>query len=167
MKIDILIVDLVLVILVLLPFMIFILLGKRESKRLKSSFQNAVAKYALRVTHRLDWNTNMFGLDKEQQKLLFIRERNDQFLTNLIDLHEVRSSRIVTVYQENKPGKGSGNLQRVDLELIYSSEEHEFFNLFDSEEAIYQDHELAHAEKLNALINEVTGLRPPTLHRAA
>lgn len=168
MKIDIIIVNVVLVAMVLVPFLIFILIGKQKKRELKRIFKREALKNNLKLSFEVYWNNNIFGLDKDQLKLLSVQERDDQFLIKITDLQRIKLSRVIPQYQNTEIKKNIGNvLLRVDLELTYLSGDFELFNLFHSDQNIYQDHELINAEKLNMLINGVIDLKPPTLHRAA
>lgn len=167
MKLDILIVDAVLIALVFLPYFLFILIGRREEKKLKNKFLEEALKCQLTIDESDSWNKTIIGLDKEKFKILLVQKRKTGIATELLDLKNVRDSEII---QEVQTVKIETNIQkileRIDLQLNLYNNSSQIINFYNSAESYSQEHELVHAEKWSSKINALTRFRP-TLNSAA
>lgn len=161
MKLDIIIVDLILIAAVALPYILFILLGKKEEGGLKSKFFEEVKKNELHLQEKDKWNTNIVGLDKEKAKIIIVQKRKAGFVTELIDLRQVQACSILQETQTLKLNKRTANiLQKIDLQFILFDGSIQIINLFNCEETFSQEYELVHAEKWNQIINKSLVNRP-------
>lgn len=168
MKIDILIVDLVLLALVLLPYVIFTLYGTRSSAKFKKAFDQIASQNAMTKTEIESWNFNILGLDKDLKKLLLVRLRNGEIKSEILELKSLKSCSIITETQNRKlNGKSEEQLKRVSLEFTYSNaKDNKILRLYDHELNIYQDYELKRAQQWHRRINDLIVSRP-LIERAA
>ena len=167
MKLDILIVDFAMVAAVFVPYLLFILIGQREERRLKNKFSEEVKKHHLKIEVKDNWNNNIIGLDKEKARILLVQKRKTAIVTELIDLREVRGCEILQEVQAVKIDQRAENvLQRLDLHLKLYNGSVQTVNLYNCEETYAQDYEMQHAEKWSRTINEIAALRP-TVNSAA
>jgi hypothetical protein len=103
---------------------------------------------------------NFIGIDSAQKKLLWIQKLENEFMTDLIDLSRVRSTKLVVAESQKKiHGKPENILERIDLEFLFFNDEQKIVNFFDSELNFNQDLEVMHAEKWNGLIQKNLGLQ--------
>ena len=146
---------------------LFILVGKKEEVELRNKFFEEVQKNDLRLQEKDKWNTNFVGRDKEKARILFVQKRKAGFITELVDLKQVRACSILQEVQTLKVNKRTANiLQRIDLKLILVNGSVQNINLFNCEETYSQEYELVHAEKWNKIINDNLEYRP-TVNSAA
>ena len=167
MKIDILYVHIAVVAAVFIPYILFIILAARERKNLRTKFFREAKKLQLKFDHIDTWNRNIIGLDKHQQKLLLLQQKKDSVLVQAIDLKNVKNVLILEKIGSVKiNSKKEDILQRLDLELCFYNAEPKLLNLFDSDEAYYQDYEMKNARKWCKILNDSLRLRP-LIHSAA
>ncbi|MHA6279491.1 hypothetical protein ACXYMT_04855 [Salinimicrobium sp. CAU 1759] len=167
MKLDIILVDLALVAAVFVPYVLFILLGKKEERKLKNRFLKETKNHTLTFSEEDKWNNNLVGLDKGKARILIVQTRRLGLAVEFIDLKEVRSCEIFKEVQTIKTEVRSEDiLQKLGLQLKLNSGEVKFVELYNCEETYVQDYELKHAEKWNKTINELIAFRP-TLNSAA
>lgn len=154
MKLDILIVDLAMVAAVFLPYLLFIFIGRKEIRKLKSKFSEEAKKYQLRIEERKNWNNNIIGLDNEKSKILLVQKRRIGFASDLIDLKEVRSCALLKeVHTVKIEQRTEEILQRLDLQLKLFNGNFQTVNLYNCEESCTQDYELRNAERWINIIN--------------
>lgn len=155
MKLDILIVDFILVTAVILPYLLFILLGRREEARLKDKFLEESQKHGLHPVETDRWNNNIIGLDKENGKVLLVQKRRTGIVAELIDLKQVRAC---SIHEEIIPVKinrlNENILQKLELQLILHNGSFQSLCLYNCEETYFQDYELKHAERWNHSIKD-------------
>ncbi|WP_156877180.1 hypothetical protein [Salinimicrobium terrae] len=161
MKLDILFVDFVLVAAVFLSYFLFILIGRKESGRLKNKFSEETKKHQLRFEEKDSWNNNIIGLDKEKNKILLVQKKRTELVSEIIDLKQVCTCEILQEVQTLKIEQRTETiLQRLDLQLKLHNGTMQIVNLYNCEETYMQDYELKHAEKWNRTINALISLRP-------
>lgn len=161
MKLDIILVDLAVVALVVVPYVLFIVMGWGESRKLNKTFQLESSKYLGKTVEVNSWNQIMTGLDKTLQKLLLVQQIGKEFRVEVIDLRTVRACEVKTEHAPVVINKvASTILKRIDLEFTGWSGEKTYLNLFDHDSTYKQDYELKNAEKLSASVNGCLSHRP-------
>ncbi len=167
MKIDILIVDLALVAAVFVPYVLFIFIGRKEIFKLKNTFSQEAKKHQLRFDEKESWNNNIIGFDKEKAKILLVQKRIAGFISDLVDLKDVRCCEVLKEVQTVKIEQRTEEiLQRLDLQLKLYNGAFRTINLYNCEETFVQDYEVKHAEKWRDIINSHIVFRP-TINSAA
>ena len=167
MKLDIILVDIALVAAVFVPYVLFILLGKKEERKLMNRFSEEAKKYDLTFSEKDSWNNNLVGLDIGNKRILLVQKRKTGLAVEFIDLKEVRTCEIYQEMQNIKTEQRSEDiLEKLGLQLKLNSGEVKFIELYNCEETYVQDYELKHAEKWNKTINDLIAFRP-TLNSAA
>ncbi|WP_324720073.1 hypothetical protein [Salinimicrobium sp. HB62] len=167
MKLDILLVDLALVAAVVIPYILFILLGKKEGRKLKTRFSEEMQKHDLSLSEEDSWNNSIVGLDKVRAMILFVQKRKVDFAVEFIDLKEVRTCEIYTEMQTISREQDSEDiLQKLGFQLKLNNGEFRFIELYNCEESYAQDYELKHAERWKKTINDLINVRS-TLNSAA
>lgn len=161
MKLDIILVNLVVVAMVVVPYMLFIKMGWGEAQKLKNKFLQETANHLGKSVEINSWNQIMTGLDKPRQKLVLVQSLTEGYRVEIIDLKHMRSSEIKTEYETVVVNKVPTNiLKRIDLEFTSISGEKNYLNLFDHNLTYRQDFELKHAEKLHFSISSCLNSRP-------
>lgn len=167
MKLDILVVDFALVAAVFLPYLLFILIGRKEENKLKNRFLEEAKKHQLRFEEKDAWNNNIMGLDKEKARILLVQKRRAGLFAEVIDLREVRSCELFTdVHILKIEQRTEEILLSLGLHLKMRNGTVQILNLYNCEETYAQDYELKHAEKWRDIINKSVAWRP-TVHSAA
>lgn len=167
MKLDILIVDVALVALIFLPYVLFILIGRREERKIKNRFLEEALKINLTIEEKDFWNTTVVGLDITRSKVLITQKRKTGIVVELIDLKEIRSCEVLQEVQTVKISGHSENVvQRIDLQLELFNNSTRIVNFYHCEETYSQEYEMKHAERWSNKINNLIRLRP-TVNSAA
>lgn len=161
MKFDIIFINLALVAVVLIPFILFLLYGRSEKRRLKKLFSQEAYKHQLRVTEKDSWNNTTIGLDPDRAVILFMQLRKNGPFTEIIDLKQVKSCEVLpeirTVANHQRP---ENVLQRIDLKLTLYNKVTRFITLYDSDENYNQEYEQKFAEKWGGVINSFKASQP-------
>lgn len=167
MKLDILLVDLALIALVFIPYFAFIIISRRENKKLKEIFFEEAYKHQLQPEELDRWNNNLIGLDRSRSIILFVQKRKLGIFKEIIDLKEVSSCEILQEISTVKTGKRTENiLQRINLQFSFRNNSFREVTLFNYNETYVQDFEMIHAEKWKTRINALLSFQP-TINSAA
>lgn len=161
MKIDILIVHFAVVAAVAVPYILFVLAAARQRKNLKSRFNSEALALNLKLDRVDRWNSNIIGIDKTRQKVVFVQRRREEIIVQVIDLKIIKSSVLLHETATVKIDKKKEEvLQKVELELFMYNGDIQTISFFDCDMTYYQDYEMKNAEKWNQIIKESIGLRP-------
>lgn len=157
-------VNLAVVSIVFVPYFLLIYIGQREYRKIDNLFKKEAKKNDLKIEVKDRWNLNAIGIDSRQQKLLFVQRRNEEFFVQLVNLSNIKESKIFQYSKSiNINGVNELVLQKIDLELVpFNSDEKTIISLFDSDLTFDQDFEMKHAEKWNRLINSTLSVNPIT-----
>ena len=167
MKLDILLVDLALIALVFIPYFAFIIISRRENKKLKEIFFEEAFKHQLKPEDLDRWNNNLIGLDRSRSIILFVQKRKLGIFKEIIDLKEVSSCEILQEISTVKTGKRTENiLQRINLQFSFRNNSFREVTLFNYNETYVQEFEMIHAEKWKTRINALLSFQP-TINSAA
>lgn len=147
---------------VFIPYMILVMLGNRDYKKIDQNFHEEVRKNNLKIDFRDRWNLNAIGLDSHQEKLLLVQRRDHDFFIDLLDLKNFKTSSLLIQRKMIKiNGQEELLLQKIDLELLHlNGEEKVLLSFFDHDFHYDQDYEIKHAEKWRDLINSLLNSRP-------
>lgn len=161
MKLDILVVDIAVVLAVILPYIMFIVAGKKADREFRNIFFEEAKKRGM-VLEKIDkWNMNMIGFDRSLMKLLLVQRRREAVVVKELSLRKIKQSHVVQETRrmrlKNIP---EDVLLRVDLEFDLWNGEQEILNLFDHNETYSQDYEMKNACNLNTFINKCLTFRP-------
>ena len=160
MKLDIFFVNAGILLLVFIPYFLFILLADNERKHLKQNFQRLVKQYKLAPDILYSWNKNMIVIDRKSLKLLVVQKR-DFVAHQLIDIRSIRRSSVLSEFKNIKvKGYKEDILQRVELQLEALNGKWIVVDLFDSNTDYMQDREILHASKLSETINNLLKDKP-------
>lgn len=161
MKLDILIVDFALLVLVFIPYVLFIFIGSREVRKLKNKFNEEALHHQLIIDEKDSWNSNIIGVDTKKATILLVQNRKTEVHAEFIKLKEVKNCEILREVQTLKIDKRTEEiLQRIDLRLTCHNDSIRIVNLYNCEEKYAQEYELKHAEKWNNKINSMISYRP-------
>lgn len=149
-------ISLIMVVCVFLPFFLFPIIGVIGKSKLAKKFEQEAKKFNLKIENKESWNLNLIGTDIIQNKLLFVQQRDKDFIVEVIDLNIVKSCNLLPeILQVKNNGKLENRLQRVDIELyMIQHEGKKLLNLYDYEHNYAQDLEMKHAEKWNEIIQK-------------
>ncbi|MDX1544243.1 MAG: hypothetical protein R3214_09880 [Christiangramia sp.] len=160
MKLDIFFVNAGILLLVFIPYFLFILLADKERKQLKQNFQRLVTQHKLSPDILYSWNKNRIGIDRKSFKLLVVKKCN--LVTHIIlDMRLIRRCNIHSEFKNIKVrGYKEDILQRVELQIETVGGEWIKIDLFDSNRDYRQDKEVLHATKLSETINSLLSYKP-------
>lgn len=160
MKIDFIVISLILVMLVFLPFILLPLIHNSDRKKLQKKSREESSKHGLALDQKENWSKNFIGIDSAQKKMLWIQKLENELITDLVNLSEVRSTKLkITEIEKNKDGKTEKILERIDLEFLLLNDEKKIIKFFDCDLIFCQDLEVMHAKKWNELIQKNLGLQ--------
>lgn len=155
MKIDFIVTSLILVMLVFLPFILLPLIQNSDRKKLQKKSEEESSKHGLNLDQKESWSMNFIGIDSAQKRMLWIQKLENELITDLVDLSEVRSTKLnITETEKKKDGKIEKILERIDLEFLLLNDEKKIISFFDNDLIFNQDLEVKHAEKWNGLIQK-------------
>lgn len=162
MNLEMIAVNIAVVSLVFIPYVVFIIIGQKEARKISSRFKEEARRHSLNISEKENWNKNILGLDPSNQKLLFVQKHDEEFLVKLIDLSLVKASRLAVDSREMVINEKKENvLQKINLELLsINMQSNQEICLYDSELNFSQDFELRRAEKWNKLINSCLSSKP-------
>ncbi|SDB49929.1 hypothetical protein SAMN03097699_1726 [Flavobacteriaceae bacterium MAR_2010_188] len=149
MNTDMLIVNIIVISLVFVPYLILILIGQKETRKISKRFQQEAKNHQLNISEMESWNLNYIGIDTSSQKLLFTQRRDTEFFVDLIDLKSFQEVKLVTQFEEIVNNKVKEDiLLKINLEFVghYNHINHNLC-LYDYDLNRDQDYEMKHAEK--------------------
>lgn len=155
MKPDLITISLIMTTCVFLPFFLLPIINYIEKSRLLKKFNGEAAKYQLTIKQQENWNQSILGIDPIQNKLLYVQKRNNNFSIEVIDLLQVKDSKLLPVsIPSPKYKKSGGLLLRIDLQFTFLTDQSpKILNLYDSRLNLFKDMEFSHAENWNNLIH--------------
>ena len=162
MKTEMLLLDLAMVGFVFIPYVVLIMVGRRNAKMIKKSFLKEARTRGLNFDEIDSWNQNMIGIDKTQRKLLFVQKQPGTISIQVADLKEAREIQLLL---ERAPGKVNGKvsdvLHKTSLQICQTSGKViDQIRLYDVNLIYSQEYELKHAEKWHGLIKNLLHLKP-------
>ena len=161
MKLDIFIVEILLVAVVALPYLTFAFLGLKGGRELGSRFLQEMKKRNFKAGHKGKWNNNRIALDMERSSFLLVQQYNRLFECTQIHLQKVITVVVVTAQKNvDVGGKLTEQLERVVLEFQYLAGEVRLVTLYESDRTYQQDFEIENAEKWCLLMNEHLRSKP-------
>ena len=95
MKIDFIVISGILVIISFLPFILLPILGMKDHKHLLHSFKETAFTMGLNISYKLQWNTNIAGIDILKRQFLFIQKPENDLLISRVNLNEVNELKLV------------------------------------------------------------------------
>lgn len=167
MKIDIMFVHFAVVAAVAVPYILFVLAAAGQRKNLNSRFNSEALALDLKLDQVGRWNSNIIGIDKSRQKVVFVQQRREEIAVQVIDLKTIQSSVLLHQTAMVKIDKKKEEvLQKVELELTMYNGDIQAISFFDCDMTYYQDYEMKNAGKWSQIIQESIILRP-LAHSAA
>ncbi len=168
MKIDFIIISGILVIISFLPFILMPILGMKNQKNLTRTFREESLKLGLNSSFKLQWNTNIAGIDIMNKHFLLIQRLDNDLKIKHIDLNQVNDVKLVTKTCEFKvKEKFRQTLSQVDLEFYQpNSEVPVTVNLFDYDLNYTEDLEIKNSQKLLVELQKYVTSVPVLKHTA-
>lgn len=161
MKLDILLVEILLVIMVVLPYITFAFLAFREREKLKLKFRLEMENRNFTASHKGSWNNNMIAVDFERSALLLVQQYDSHFDVTYTDLKKVIKVSTLIVQKKIKiNGREEERLEQVCLEFECVTGTFNSLSLYDAERTYQQDLEVKNAEEWCMLINTHIKLNP-------
>ncbi len=168
MKIDFIIISGILVIISFLPFILMPILGIKNQKNLTGAFREESLKLGLNISYKLQWNTNIAGIDIMKRHFLLIQRLDNGLKIKHIDLNQVNDVKLVTKTCEFKvKEKFRQTLSQVDLAFYQpNSEVTVTVNLFDYDLNYTEDLEIKNSQKLLVELQKYLNAAPVLKHTA-
>lgn len=142
------------ILLCVLPFAWFMLIGKNRASKSKKVIRDLIKNDHLKMDNEEFWNQNFIGIDTAQNKLVFITLENEGNLIINIDLNDLKSCQINKISNDVKrDNKVESELQKLMLEVTFISKKPNVSLVFyDIEDNSSEDFEMRRAEKWQQLI---------------
>jgi len=156
MKISMDVMKIFVTLMIVLPYIWFIFMGKSATKKKEKIFNQLIKQEQLTLTSKEMWNYSIIGIDETKKIMLFIKLKNAQKDFFSINLNDVKSCQINKVTRDFKKDKNMVfELQTLDLQLRFISKKPDLIlNMYDINENISQDLEMKRAEKWVTLIQQ-------------
>ncbi|MEP6261995.1 MAG: hypothetical protein ABJ092_10490 [Gillisia sp.] len=168
MKIDFIVISGILVIISFLPFILLPVLGMKDHKNLLHSFKETSLTMGLNISFKLQWNTNIAGIDILKKQFLFIQKPENDLLISRVNLNEVNEVKLAIQNCELKlQDKVMQTLSRIDLQFYtHNSTEPVLVNVFDYDLNYTEDLEIKNAQKLLVELQKYIIAKPILRHSA-
>ncbi|MGY8914781.1 MAG: hypothetical protein ACKVJF_06820, partial [Flavobacteriales bacterium] len=140
---------------VFVPFFIIDFSGKSGIKQMRKLFKLELVKNNLKMTEQENWGNTFIGVDREQNKMLFMKFSEKEPSLHVIDLSKIQAceieSKIATVKTKIKK---ENILQKLNLKIspIDTRNPTITLNFYDSEGIYGEDFEMARAEKWKTIV---------------
>ena len=140
---------LVVILIVVIPFSLFIWADKAGKAKKKKKFLDVAKSQDLKFSEAEYWNNSCMGYDKAENTLIYINVSENETKFQKVDLDDVRKCAINRISKEFKNGdKHHSELSRLDLEFTFISNAAPVrITLFATEENFSQNEEMPRAEK--------------------
>ena len=136
------------------PYLWFTLVGRKDQRRNKKRIENIIKNEKLSLNHKELWNDLFIGIDQNKKVLIFLKSSEVDPLTHLVNLNDITSCKINKTFNNiRKNNIIVPELQKLDLELIYSSKKPSLvLNFFEVDNYFAENFEQKRAEKWLDLI---------------
>ncbi len=150
------IVMLVVVLIVLIPFALFIWADKSGKAKKKKKFLDVASAQNLKLSEVEYWNNSCVGYDDQENTLIYINTTDLETKFQKVDLKDVRKCVINKITKEYKNGdKHYSEMSRLDLEFTFISNAAPVkISLYSTDEGFSQNEEVSRAEKWLAFIDK-------------
>lgn len=157
MKTSVILIDLILILVIFIPYILFIRAGKMASGRFAKAIRKILQAGDLTPGIEEHWNSRYIGIDTAKHSLIFIQLSNGQEVVKRIDLSGVQSCSLIRSSRPLRTRKGREEvLTGLVIELTYNKpgKPQELLTFYDSEERIEAYFEVARGEKWVRLIRK-------------
>ncbi|MEO8772873.1 MAG: hypothetical protein ABI263_00965 [Gelidibacter sp.] len=150
------IVMLVVILIVVVPFALFIWADKAGKAKKKKKFQDVAKQQNLNLSVVEYWNNSCIGYDDQENTLIYINSTNSETKFQKVELNTVRKCVINKITKEYKDGdKHFSEMSRLDLEFTFVTNDAPVaISLFSTDEGFSQNQEIVRAEKWLAFIDK-------------
>ncbi|MFT4832475.1 MAG: hypothetical protein ACI815_002130 [Psychroserpens sp.] len=155
MDLELVIISLILVASVFVPFFIIDLSGKSGVKQMRKLFKLELIRNNMKLTEQENWGNTFIGIDKEQEKMLFIKFLEVGPTIHLIDLSKMQACEIDSKVDTFKTKfKKETILQKLNLKIasMDSKNPEAILNFYDADGIYAEDFEMARAEKWKTIV---------------
>lgn len=141
---------------VVIPFVWFILAEKSGMSKKKKAFEDIATSHNLKLTLQETWNTICLGLDEKENTLLYITINASGTKVQQIELDDVKKCVINKTSKEYKNGdRHYSEITRLDLEFSFvSNTSPVVLTFYNAEDNFSQNREVARAEKWLSIIEK-------------
>ncbi|CAH8282699.1 hypothetical protein EV196_101551 [Mariniflexile fucanivorans] len=161
MKISLIFISTILVLSVVLPFLLFVYNGAKNTVSVKKQAEAIIKGNGLVYSLKEVWRKNFIGISTDNKAITHIKFNSDKSKTiNDINLIEVKACNIIKSYQNG--ANKSQSLKSLALEFIYktSGKPNTIVSFFDVDDDLTEDFELQRIEKWQALIKNAIIAQP-------
>lgn len=168
MKIDFLTLSVIVLLITLVPFFFTPVLGIFSQNTLVKRFKAESLKLKINISFKLQWNTNIAGIDVINKQFLFLQSLDQGIKTQQVDLNQVIGIKLHS--QSNKFKYNNSyreTLSLVELEFYQANSDVPIrINLFNDELNFVEDHEIENAQKLMTELQKYVCAKPVMRHSA-
>ncbi len=147
---------LVVLLIVIIPFSLFIWADKSGKAKKKKKFQDVAREQNMKFSEVEYWNNSCVGYDDQENTLIYINTTNLETKFQKVELDKVRKCVINKITKEYKDGdKHFSEMSRLDLEFTFVTNDAPVaISLFSTDEGFSQNQEIVRAEKWLAFIDK-------------
>jgi hypothetical protein len=151
------IIDALLVLLCIAPFVLYGMNKRKKKQQLLSKIITMATNEQHRITLHDKWDNTAIGIDQQSATLFFYHKKGEQETTEIIKLSDIQSCRIVET-SRNVGGKGNSIkvVERLELELKSNLKDKTIYLLefYNNEESSILGDELQLIEKWRDLVKQ-------------
>lgn len=150
------IVMLIVVLVVVVPFVWFIMTERRSITRKKKAFQQIAETQNLKLSMVEFWNNHSLGYDEQKNTLLHSNLNTPDSEFEKVELDDVRKCVINKINRDYKNGdKHFSEMMQLDLEFTFISNKPPMaITLYNNNDNFSENQEMARAEKWLALVDK-------------
>lgn len=138
---------------IFVPFLLFILVGQNETKKIKKKVKRSLDNNALNISQSEIWGNTYIGITTDQKIILFLKFSELHNEEQLIYLNNVKGCEIVEKRKAVKINdKRESILEKLDLVVSLKTEKIVVLNFYDYNGNYREDFELKRIEKWKAIM---------------
>ncbi|MFI8603150.1 hypothetical protein ACIGCP_01730 [Cellulophaga baltica] len=146
---------LVLVGIIFIPFFLFNMSGKSDSKKVKEAAKALSTKNKLTISQSELWGNSYIGIDEKEQKIVFLKFSENEIYERVVAISSIKDCMILEQRKFFKvKNKKDSHLEKLDLKLTLKSGQSFELNFYDETLNYSEDFEVKRIEKWKALINQ-------------
>lgn len=152
MKISLVIISTLLILSVIVPVLLFIVNGAKNTSNIKKQINKLIKDNGITFSQKEIWRKSFIGLSNDYKTITYIHfKENNPFITN-IALADVKQCLIIK--NATKSDNKVSGLKNLDLEFSFksSSKPNIYLNFFNVDNDLTEDFEMQRIEKWHTLI---------------
>ena len=146
---------LVLVGIIFIPFFLFNMSGKSDSKKVKEAAKALSTKNKLTISQSELWGNSYIGIDEIEHKIVFLKFSENEIYERVVAISSIKDCMILEQRKFFKvKNKKDSHLEKLDLKITLKSGQPFELNFYDETLNYSEDFEVKRIEKWKSLLNQ-------------